>query len=308
MFIPTRCLRLLGQPNEESLPRVGPGAAPINAETGGALDGHEQAHQEKDKRPTQARQNEPSTETPPDVNYFEELAELRRQLAESADRERRYQERERQLLERERPRQDQDRSDGQGRIRVIRKPPGEAGDGVRGFNLQTAMELDENEEKNDEYNGFLRTMRENCPRAGITFARTYSGQDPAALAKLFKLNRQAIPYLTRERFPDDWAQVEALKQYIRNKRREAARRRKLALKRQQASSGKAPCKRDPSPPNRRPAKRARVRYSDDTDDNGAGPSRKRPHRRGSGVHDDDEEDDEEQDKGDDNNNSDEDSD
>ncbi|KAL0957174.1 hypothetical protein HGRIS_003266 [Hohenbuehelia grisea] len=160
----------------------------------------------------------------------DELTELQKRLAEHERREHEIIKRERQLQLRERELAKQahhnEATACRERVEVLRKPKGEAGDSKRGFQLQDAMGLGDSEDGDMRYNEFLHTNRQNAHKAGIDLNLIYRQQDPAALAKLFKLNRMAIPYLTRERFPNDWPQVKALKQYIRNARRGIARKQR----------------------------------------------------------------------------------
>ncbi|KAL0956406.1 hypothetical protein HGRIS_002553 [Hohenbuehelia grisea] len=224
----------------------------------------------------------------------DELTELQKRLAEHERREHEIIKRERQLQLRERELAKQahhnEATACRERVEVLRKPKGEAGDSKRGFQLQDAMGLGDSEDGDMRYNEFLHTNRQNAHKAGIDLNLTYRQQDPAALAKLFKLNRMAIPYLTRERFPNDWPQVEALKQYIRNARRGIARKQRGRTenrKKRNADDAEGEDDVDETSARGNPSKRRR--YADQVDENGAGPSRLRP------VEDDD--DDDEQDGG-----------
>ncbi|KAJ7236803.1 hypothetical protein C8J57DRAFT_1479121 [Mycena rebaudengoi] len=96
------------------------------------------------------------------------------------------------------------------------RPKGEAGDRVKGFNLQDAMGLADN---NELYDKILRSVRQNVVRVNLDFTADYRNQDAAKIANVFKLTRMAEPYLTRKRFPLDWSTAEMIKQYLRNKRR-----------------------------------------------------------------------------------------
>ncbi|KAL0957185.1 hypothetical protein HGRIS_003277 [Hohenbuehelia grisea] len=163
------------------------------------------------------------------LNQVYLLTKLQQRLARHEDRERKIAECKRQLEQRERALENRPHDNGTSarsreRVKVLEKPPGEAGDKKRGFQLQKSMGSGDTEEGNLKYNQFLATNRRNAIRAGIDFERTYNKQKPETLAKLFKLNRMAIPYLTRERFPNDWPQIEALKQFVRNARRGVARK------------------------------------------------------------------------------------
>ncbi|KAF4586750.1 hypothetical protein EYR40_010765 [Pleurotus pulmonarius] len=108
-----------------------------------------------------------------------------------------------------------------GSITAIQKPKGEAGDTKRGFNLCSAMGLDEDRFL---YTDIMRAVRRNAARAGIDYRRLYREQDHDILGKIFKAGRQLFPYLTKDRFPHDWAQAEILKQFLKNSRRSGAKR------------------------------------------------------------------------------------
>ncbi|KAJ7710498.1 hypothetical protein B0H17DRAFT_1190230 [Mycena rosella] len=101
-------------------------------------------------------------------------------------------------------------------IERIERPQGEAGDSKNGFILQDAMGL---QDDRLQYEAIGRTMRKNVIRADIDYTIDFRRQDPAKLAMVYKLTRKAFPYLTRARFPLDWAVAEMVKQYLRNKRR-----------------------------------------------------------------------------------------
>ncbi|KAK7057846.1 hypothetical protein R3P38DRAFT_2498204 [Favolaschia claudopus] len=134
-------------------------------------------------------------------------------------------------------------------IEVLLRPRGEAGE-KRGFNLQESMGLDDN----DELYGYIqRLVHHNVARANLDFTVDFRQQDPAKLAAVYKLTRKDVPYLSRCRFPLDWALAEMVKQYLRNKRRYAVKCSYI--------------------PNRATRKRQR-------DDQGAGSSNKRARRSG----------------------------
>ncbi|KAK6988584.1 hypothetical protein R3P38DRAFT_3331926 [Favolaschia claudopus] len=104
-------------------------------------------------------------------------------------------------------------------VEVLLRPRGEAGE-KRGFNLQESMGLDDN----DELYGYIqRLVHHNVARANLDFTVDFRQQDPAKLAAVYKLTRKDVPYLSRCRFPLDWALAEMVKQYLRNKRRYAVK-------------------------------------------------------------------------------------
>ncbi|KAJ7073434.1 hypothetical protein B0H15DRAFT_935016 [Mycena belliarum] len=106
-------------------------------------------------------------------------------------------------------------------VERIERPKGEAGDRKNGFILQDAMKLEDDDQ---DYRAILRTVHASVGRVGLDFTQDFRQQDPAKLAAVYKLTRKKHPYLTRARFPLDWAQAEMVKQYLRNKRRYSVRR------------------------------------------------------------------------------------
>ncbi|KAL0960342.1 hypothetical protein HGRIS_011966 [Hohenbuehelia grisea] len=116
--------------------------------------------------------------------------QLQQRLARHEERERKIAERERQLEQRERALENRPHDNGTSarsreRVKVLEKPPGEAGDKNRGFQLQKSMGWGDTEEGNLKYNQFLATNRRNTIRAGIDFERTHNKQNRKLLAKLF---------------------------------------------------------------------------------------------------------------------------
>ncbi|KAG5640500.1 hypothetical protein DXG03_008288 [Asterophora parasitica] len=113
-------------------------------------------------------------------------------------------------------------------LAAIPKPKGEAGDKRKGFVLQDAMELSGSSEKEALYRSILRTTRRNIIRANLDLDEGYKKQDHEKLSQVFKLTRNEQPYLSKKRFPADWALVEIVKQYLRNQRKETKRKLKAA--------------------------------------------------------------------------------
>lgn len=87
--------------------------------------------------------------------------------------------------------------------------------------------------------------RRSAVRANLDFQLTYRQQDAESLGKVFRWVcavvfllarsrlthfefqvRKEFPYLTRERFPADWAIAEMVKLYLRGQRRTANKKRK----------------------------------------------------------------------------------
>ncbi|KAG6835867.1 hypothetical protein H0H93_013811 [Arthromyces matolae] len=110
----------------------------------------------------------------------------------------------------------------------IQRPKGEAGDKKKGFILQEAMELDGGSEGRALYASILRSTRHNIVRANLDTSLPFRRQDTEKLLNVYKLTRKEHPYLTRKRFPGDWAIAEIVKQYLRNQRKETKRKLKAA--------------------------------------------------------------------------------
>ncbi|KAJ6521758.1 hypothetical protein B0H19DRAFT_1371312 [Mycena capillaripes] len=106
-------------------------------------------------------------------------------------------------------------------VQRLERPKGEAGDKKNGFNLRVAMGLEDDAEL---YEAIVRAVNSNVARANLDYTVDFRRQDAAKLAAVYKLTRKDFPYLTRSRFPLDWATAEITKQYMRNKRRYAVKR------------------------------------------------------------------------------------
>ncbi|KAJ3816443.1 hypothetical protein F5880DRAFT_1639719 [Lentinula raphanica] len=98
-------------------------------------------------------------------------------------------------------------------LKKIQRPHGEAGDAKNGFNLRDAVELSDD---GDKFNQFLSFTRVNAQRAGVDLKRTFRDQDPDVIS----LTAQDDDYFSKERFPGYWPTREALKQYIKNQRKQ----------------------------------------------------------------------------------------
>ncbi|KAG6824013.1 hypothetical protein H0H92_008273 [Tricholoma furcatifolium] len=108
----------------------------------------------------------------------------------------------------------------------IPKPKGEAGNRKTGFVLREAMRLEGDPVKEAMYAAIVRTNRQHVIRVGLDTNVSFGRQDPDKLAKVYKLNRNAFSYLTKRRFPADWASAEMVKMYLRNQRKETKRKLK----------------------------------------------------------------------------------
>ncbi|KAF8152494.1 hypothetical protein B0H34DRAFT_677817 [Crassisporium funariophilum] len=113
-------------------------------------------------------------------------------------------------------------------VSAIPRPKGEAGDKKKGFALQEAMDLCGSTEQDALYGSILCTTCQNVIRANLDITVRYRQQDPEKLLQVFKLTRGEHPYLTKKRFPADWAVAEIVKQYLCNQRKEAKRKLKNA--------------------------------------------------------------------------------
>ncbi|KAF7348741.1 hypothetical protein MVEN_01393200 [Mycena venus] len=111
--------------------------------------------------------------------------------------------------------------DNREQVERLHRPKGEAGDSKNGFILLDAMGLANDR---DLYEDILRHIHTNVARANLDYTVDFRRQDPGKLAAVYKLTRKEFPYLTRARFPLDWALAEMVKQYLRNKRRYAVKR------------------------------------------------------------------------------------
>ncbi|KAF7981493.1 hypothetical protein HWV62_33035 [Athelia sp. TMB] len=111
-------------------------------------------------------------------------------------------------------------------IQVIMKPKGEAGDGKRGFNLRDAMDLDGDDNK-ELYEAIQRSVKNGAIMARLDMSADYRRQDPEKIADVFKYVRKVHAYMTRKRFPADWAAGEMLKQYLRNYRRYSVKKGRM---------------------------------------------------------------------------------
>ncbi|KAG6847898.1 hypothetical protein H0H93_005087 [Arthromyces matolae] len=95
----------------------------------------------------------------------------------------------------------------------IPRPDGVAG---RDFSIQKAMGLAGSKKKEEKYQSILRWVRELTLQSRINWEVPWAKIPPEEKGKLFKVCRTKNPIL--ERYPNDWATEELVKQYIRNKR------------------------------------------------------------------------------------------
>ncbi|KAG2143021.1 hypothetical protein DEU56DRAFT_793022 [Suillus clintonianus] len=91
--------------------------------------------------------------------------------------------------------------------------------GSRG-RLLKAMKLENNKA---EYLAIQTTVHELCSRVDLDFKVLYNAQPTSSLAKLFKLARRDHPHL--EKFQNDWATAELVKQFLQNKRKANKKRK-----------------------------------------------------------------------------------
>ncbi|THU85146.1 hypothetical protein K435DRAFT_869581 [Dendrothele bispora CBS 962.96] len=119
-------------------------------------------------------------------------------------------------------------------VEVIARPQGEAGDGVRGFNLQNAFGLSDNE---DKYKDFRRSVRNSCLRAGVDFDVSFNKQSPEVVANVCRKVAHDDPYFSKARFPGYWLIREYMKLVIKNKRKYLKKASTKAMVRNNIDSG-----------------------------------------------------------------------
>ncbi|THU92542.1 hypothetical protein K435DRAFT_862338 [Dendrothele bispora CBS 962.96] len=119
-------------------------------------------------------------------------------------------------------------------VEVIARPQGEAGDGVRGFNLQNAVGLSDDEEK---YKDFRRSVRNSCLRAGVDFDVSFNKQSPEVVANVCRKVAHDDPYFSKARFPGYWPIREYMKLVIKNKRKYLKKASTKAMVRNNIDSG-----------------------------------------------------------------------
>lgn len=83
------------------------------------------------------------------------------------------------------------------------------------------------EHDRETYDDILRAVHANVARANVDVTVDFRRQDPAKLASVYKLTRGQFEYLTRARFPLDWAVAEMTKQFLRNKRRYGVKTKRI---------------------------------------------------------------------------------
>ncbi|KAI5886455.1 uncharacterized protein SCHCODRAFT_0258736 [Schizophyllum commune H4-8] len=109
----------------------------------------------------------------------------------------------------------------------LKKPDGEAGGGKKGFNLQRAMGL---EDEDEIYKRIQADVRFNIWKYGLDPWKKYMRQSPEKISHVLQAGRQQHKYLCTERFPDDWAQTEMIKTITRNRRKYLRRKARAAGK------------------------------------------------------------------------------
>ncbi|KAH6869699.1 hypothetical protein BKA70DRAFT_1451775 [Coprinopsis sp. MPI-PUGE-AT-0042] len=101
---------------------------------------------------------------------------------------------------------------------IVGRPSGTAG---QDYSIQVKMGLAGSSKKNKIYQGLLRYMRDLGVRGGLDWQLPWADISATEKAKVFQVARKAHPFL--KRFHNDWATEEMLKQYFRNKRKNAYR-------------------------------------------------------------------------------------
>ncbi|KAF9472873.1 hypothetical protein BDN70DRAFT_937846 [Pholiota conissans] len=106
-------------------------------------------------------------------------------------------------------------------ITPIPRPDGEAGSRKKGFNLVRAMGL---KSRKGEYKIIRATVRKYVDAAMLNTGGHFKDQEAEKLGAIYKLARDQFPYLTRDRFPNDWATSEIVKGYLCYLRKENAKK------------------------------------------------------------------------------------
>ncbi|KAH6909681.1 hypothetical protein BKA70DRAFT_1426098 [Coprinopsis sp. MPI-PUGE-AT-0042] len=101
---------------------------------------------------------------------------------------------------------------------IVGRPSGTAG---QDYSIQVKMGLAGSSKKNKIYQGLLRYMWDLGVRGGLDWQLPWADISATEKAKVFQVARKAHPFL--KRFHNDWATEEMLKQYFRNKRKNAYR-------------------------------------------------------------------------------------
>ncbi|THU91464.1 hypothetical protein K435DRAFT_968165 [Dendrothele bispora CBS 962.96] len=121
---------------------------------------------------------------------------------------------------------------------------GKAGSRRKGYNLQESIGL-----KDDDlaYNAFITCVHRNVDTAQISRTITYKKQDGTKIQTLCKLVNKEIPYFTKKRFPNWWPITEALKQYLRNSRKNDKKRMAERMEKRKAAKEVSSSDNDPDP-------------------------------------------------------------
>ncbi|KAJ7442915.1 hypothetical protein B0H11DRAFT_470882 [Mycena galericulata] len=123
----------------------------------------------------------------------------------------------------------------------IARPRGSAGNN---FNIQNEMGLGGSRANREIYKALLRNIRDLTLAAGIEWERPWSEISAGAKAKLFEVARLRHPIL--ERYVNDWATEERVKQFTKNKRRNGYRHNWLEVPEKYKYLKANSAKRDPS--------------------------------------------------------------
>ncbi|KAJ7480047.1 hypothetical protein B0H11DRAFT_1265206 [Mycena galericulata] len=123
----------------------------------------------------------------------------------------------------------------------IPRPRGSAGNN---FNIRNEMGLGGSRANREIYKALLRNIRDLTLTAGIEWERPWSEISAGAKAKLFEVARLRHPIL--ERYVNDWATEEIVKQFTKNKRRNGYRHNWLEVPEKYKYLQANSAKRDPS--------------------------------------------------------------
>ncbi|KIM39695.1 hypothetical protein M413DRAFT_11844 [Hebeloma cylindrosporum] len=93
-------------------------------------------------------------------------------------------------------------------VASIPKPRGEAGS--KGFKLIREMKLDDTPESKQLYHAIMM-VRDSIIKWSIDLSLDFRQVDPDDLSAIFKFTRKTHPYMSKARFPQNWATAKLVK-------------------------------------------------------------------------------------------------
>ncbi|KAJ7653020.1 hypothetical protein B0H17DRAFT_1186397 [Mycena rosella] len=124
------------------------------------------------------------------------------------------------------------------------------------FNIQNEMGLGKNRKDREIYKALLRNTRDLVLQAGINWELPWAKTPADAKAKLYAVARERHPIL--QRYVNDWATEEIVKQFIKNKRRHGYKKGFLVPPAEYAYLKANSAKRNPSAPRGRKSAKVAV--------------------------------------------------